>query len=88
MMPSGFTANQDGINDTFGPVFEGLKNIKMAIYDTWGNQIYSENGDTLIGWNGTINGIPAENGNYYYKVSGVTFYGETIYENGPFVLIK
>ena len=88
MMPSGFTANQDGINDTFGPVFEGLINIKMAIYDTWGNLIYSENGDTLIGWNGTVNGVPAENGNYYYKVSGETFYGETIYKNGPFVLIK
>ena len=88
MMPSGFTANQDGINDAFGPVFEGLKNIKMAIYDTWGNLIYSENGDTLIGWNGTVNGVPAENGNYYYKVSGDTFYGETIYKNGPFVLIK
>ena len=88
MMPSGFTANQDGINDTFGPVFEGLKNIKMAIYDTWGNLIYSENGDTLIGWNGTVNGVPTENGNYYYKVSGETFYGETIYKNGPFVLIK
>ena len=28
MMPSGFTANQDGINDTFGPVFEGLKTLK------------------------------------------------------------
>ncbi|ESU27070.1 hypothetical protein FLJC2902T_22480 [Flavobacterium limnosediminis JC2902] len=88
MVPNGFTANSDGVNDTFGPVSEGLKNLKMDVYDTWGSLIYSESGETLKGWDGTIKGVQAENGNYYFKISAETFYGDVINENGPFVLIK
>jgi gliding motility-associated-like protein len=88
MIPSGFTANDDTINDTFKPEFEGLENISLQVYDTWGNVVYYEKGETIVGWNGQINGVPAENGNYYYKVIGTTFYGELIEKSGPFTLIK
>jgi gliding motility-associated-like protein len=87
-MPNGFTANSDGINDIFKPEFEGLEAISLQIYDTWGNVIYSEKEATVVGWDGKINGVPAENGNYYYKVTGTTFYGEVIEKSGPFTLIK
>ena len=50
--------------------------------------VYYEKGETIVGWNGQINSVPAENGNYYYKVIGTTFYGELIEKNGPFTLIK
>uniref|UniRef100_UPI0037BE5845 PKD-like domain-containing protein n=1 Tax=Flavobacterium sp. TaxID=239 RepID=UPI0037BE5845 len=88
MIPSGFTANDDTINDTFKPEFEGLENISLQVYDTWGNVVYYEKGETIVGWNGQINNVPAENGNYYYKVIGTTFYGELIEKSGPFTLIK
>ena len=89
VVPTAFTpANNDGVNDTFRPVTKGLKNVKLDIYDTWGNLIYSEIGDTLIGWDGKIKNINSENGNYYAKVSATTFYGTIIYENQTFVLIK
>ena len=88
IIPSGFTANNDTINDTFKPEFEGLENISLQVYDTWGNVVYYEKGETIVGWNGQINSVPAENGNYYYKVIGTTFYGELIEKNGPFTLIK
>jgi gliding motility-associated-like protein len=88
IMPNGFTANSDGINDIFKPEFEGLEAISLQIYDTWGNVIYSEKEATIVGWDGKINGVPAENGNYYYKVTGTTFYGEVIEKSGPFTLIK
>ena len=88
MIPSGFTANDDSINDTFKPEFEGLENISLQVYDTWGNVVYYEKGETIVGWNGQINGVPAENGNYYYKVIGMPFYGDLIEKSGPFTLIK
>ena len=89
VVPTAFTPNNnDGINDTLRPVTKGLKNIHLDIYDTWGSLIYSEVGDVLVGWNGKINGISSENGNYYAKVSGETFYGTTVNENQTFVLIK
>lgn len=88
VVPTAFTPNNDRFNDTFKPVTKALKNVRLDIYDTWGSMIYSESGDVLRGWDGKIKGINAENGNYYCKVSGETFYGTIVNENHPFVLIK
>ena len=88
VVPTAFTPNNDNINDTFRPVTKRLKNIVLDIYDTWGSIVYSEKGDVLVGWDGTINGFNAENGNYYSKVTAETFYGTIIHENQTFVLIK
>jgi gliding motility-associated-like protein len=88
VVPTAFTPNNDTLNDTFRPVTRGLKNVKMDIYDTWGSLIYSETGEVLRGWDSKIKDIPAENGNYYCKVSAETFYGTIVNENKTFVLIK
>ena len=88
MLPTGFTPNSDSLNDTYRPVTKALSSVKLEIFDTWGSLIFSEIGDTLRGWDGKINGIPAENGNYNAKVTAETFYGRTIYASETFVLIK
>lgn len=87
VVPTAFTPNNDSLNDTYRPVTKRLKNIQLDVYDTWGSLIYSETGDVLVGWDGTIKGNRAENGNYFSKVSGETFYGTTENENQTFVLI-
>lgn len=87
-MPTGFTPNNDGINDTYRPVFKRLERMQMDIYDSWGSKIYTEKGETLVGWNGTVRGSQAENGNYYCIVTAATFYGKTITATETFVLIK
>jgi gliding motility-associated-like protein len=88
VVPTAFTPNNDSLNDTFRPVTKGLKKVRLDIYDTWGSMIYSETGDVLRGWDGKIRDSNSENGNYYCKVSGETFYGTIVNENHPFVLIK
>ena len=88
VVPNAFTPNNDSVNDTFRPVTKGLKNVHLDVYDTWGSMIYSETGTILRGWDGKIKGYNAENGNYYCKLSGETFYGTIVNENHPFVLIK
>lgn len=88
VVPTAFTPNNDSLNDSFRPVTKGLKKVHLDIYDTWGSLIYSETGDVIRGWDGRIKGVQAENGNYYSKVNGETFYGTTINENTPFVLLK
>lgn len=65
-----------------------LKNIQLDIYDTWGSLIYSEKGEVLMGWDGKVKGVNAENGNYYSKVSGETFLWSIVNQNQTFVLIK
>ena len=78
IMPTGFTANGDQINDLFVPAFEGLNNLELSIYDSWGNMIYSEKGENIAGWDGKINSIAAENGNYFYKFTATTFYNKKL----------
>jgi len=88
ILPNAFTPNGDGINDTMRPVTNCMVNIDMSIYDTWGSLLYAESGETLEGWDGTIDGNPIENGNYIIVVSATTFNGVLIEMNGPITLIK
>ena len=88
VVPTAFTPNNDTLNDNMRPVTRRLKNVQMDIYDTWGSLIYSETGDVLVGWDAKIKGFNAENGNYYCKVKGETFYGTIVYSSQTFVLIK
>ncbi|MCI9847022.1 PKD domain-containing protein [Flavobacterium pectinovorum] len=88
VMPNAFTPNNDGINDSFAPVFKGLNNVTLDIYDTWGGIIYSETGVNIHGWRGKIKDLEAENGNYYFRITAKTFYNHTVTEKGSLTLIK
>ncbi|AGC78621.1 CHU large protein [Nonlabens dokdonensis DSW-6] len=87
LMPTAFTPNDDGLNDNFRPIQEGLEELRFDIYDTWGSLIFSESGATIAGWNGLLNDREAENGNYYFKLTAKTFYGEEINAEGAFIKI-
>ena len=87
-MPNAFTPNGDGINDTIRPIFKCIDKMEMSIYDTWGSLLYFEEGLSLIGWDGTIDGKQAENGNYIIVVRATTFAGKELTINGPVTLIK
>ena len=88
VLPTGFSPNEDNLNDTYKPVTKALSNIHLEVYDTWGSLIYSETADVLKGWDGTIKGRAAENGNYFCTVKANTFYGATVTGSSPFVLLK
>jgi len=66
-IPNAFTPNGDGFNDTFGPITEGIKEIKMDINDRNGRFIYSI--DSITGrWDGLMpTGEQAPVGVYFYK---------------------
>jgi gliding motility-associated-like protein len=87
-LPNAFTPNGDGYNETIRPVFRGFTNIQMTIYNTRGNIVYKEEGINLKGWNGLIDGKPAENGNYVMLVSGITFFNKEVTKNSPITLLK
>ena len=68
-MPNAFTPDGDGLNDVFRPVTlpEKISSFSMYIYDRWGKQVFFTN-DVTHGWDGTINGSPAQIGGYVYVV--------------------
>ena len=88
MLPNAFTPNGDGVNDFFRPKMLGLDKAKFLVFNTWGEVIFSTDDLESKGWDGKINGRPAENGNYVYKIIGVSFNGLFVEKDGVFALIK
>ena len=56
-VPTGFTPNNDGLNDVFFPTGTGIdsENYELSIYDRWGSKIWSTN-DFLKGRDGKVEG--------------------------------
>jgi hypothetical protein len=70
------------------PIYFGLKSMEMSVFNTWGQLVYSEKGLGLIGWEGSVKGEDAENGNYVLAIKAETFYGKEISINGAITLIR
>lgn len=88
IVPNAFSPNDDQINDNFRPVYKGMVQVRLEIYDTWGNLIFFEEGKNITGWNGTLKGTDAENGNYMFKITAETYDNQIIVRDGVFILIK
>jgi len=80
-MPNAFTPNNDKLNDDFRAVTNGIKAIKMEIFNPWGEMVF-ETSSLNQGWDGTFKGQAAQNGVYSYVVwatgnsdKNYTFYG-------------
>ena len=64
-IPTAFTPNGDGLNNTFKPVCVGVGNYTLTIYNRWGQVIYQrENGE----WDGNYADNPSPSGVYMYKL--------------------
>lgn len=66
-IPSAFTPNNDGINDTFGVKGEGIKNFHIYIYNRWGELLF-ESTNPKQQWDGSFKGRKSEQGTYVYKL--------------------
>ncbi len=88
MIPDAFTPNGDGNNDFFRPRLLGLEKVQLMVFNTWGEVIFNTEDVQTPGWDGTIRGKPAENGNYVYKLVGLSFNGLKVERDGVFALIN
>ena len=78
-----------GANPIFTPVisFGEIASFHMTIYNRWGTQVF-ETSDIINGWNGRLEGKPAEFGSYVYHIEVSNFTGATYNKSGTFVLLK
>ncbi|MCC6816579.1 MAG: gliding motility-associated C-terminal domain-containing protein [Saprospiraceae bacterium] len=54
-LPTAFSPNGDGKNDTFRIRFIDLKSIELIVYNRWGQELFKSI-DINSGWDGTFNG--------------------------------
>jgi gliding motility-associated-like protein len=69
LLPSAFTPNDDGLNDTYGisnPFVAG-EILAFQIFDRWGNILF-ETIDPLERWDGSYRGEPVNPGVFLYKI--------------------
>lgn len=70
-IPSAFSPNRDGINDTFKPNLVNFENYTLLIFNRWGEIIFqTENVEE--GWDGTFGGEMVMDGIYFYSIRFIT----------------
>lgn len=87
-VPTGFTPNNDGLNDVLHPLFIGIKRLDyFNIYGRAGNKVF-ETKDMAKGWDGRINGILQNNGTYIWILNAEDIVGKRYQLKGTITIIK
>ena len=87
-IPNAFTPNADGINDTFGPIFEGEANdYSLVIFDRYGRLVFSAD-NMRTQWDGTMRGKQLHDGVYIYGISYLDPSGEKQTRSGSITLLR
>lgn len=86
--PTGFTPNNDGNNDGFGPGgrLDLVKNYSFKVYSRYGDLVYSST-DPYHQWNGKIKGTAAATGTYIWHAA-YQVAGRNRTQKGTIVLLK
>lgn len=87
-MPNAFKPNSTN-NNTFKPVatFVEPSSFNLQIYSRWGQLIF-ETGSMLMGWDGTMNNLPAPSGVYAWVINYRSLLGKQYTKRGFVTLIR
>lgn len=86
-IPNIFTPNDDGMNDVFLIYGAGFTDLKLTIFDRWGEKLY-ESEDQLKGWDGTYKSELSKNDVYVYLVTFKSLDGKIHTRTGHVTLMK
>lgn len=86
-MPDAFSPNSDGINDAFKPSGTFYDNFQLIIYNRWGQSLFQTT-DAATGWDGTLQGNRAPEGQYVYKVVITDSTGREFVKSGAVLLLR
>jgi gliding motility-associated-like protein len=86
-LPSAFSPNADGYNDTFMVYGSGIETMSLRVFDRWGNLIF-ESTDPLVGWDGTYKGKLLPRATFGWVLTGTLTNGESMDLNGNVTLMR
>ncbi|MFL9483454.1 gliding motility-associated C-terminal domain-containing protein [Chitinophagaceae bacterium LWZ2-11] len=87
-VPSAFTPNGDGINETLKPLGgTGVSEIYFSVYNRFGQPVFNSK-DISVGWTGYLNGILQPTGTYVWLLQYKTSAGILKMQKGTTVLIR
>lgn len=87
-IPTAFTPNNDGLNDSFGvPLKNKNRLIRLRIYNRWGQVVFETNRPEMR-WNGKIKDMDAPAGVYIYYIEMQGLSGKPVTDKGTLMLIR
>ena len=94
--PTGFSPNDDGLNDKFHPLIRGIQKIdEIKLYNRWGELIWETNGNIdnnwdweKHSWDGKYNGEDQPIGVYVYYATATSHLNEPVKVQGKVTLIR
>lgn len=86
-VPSAFTPNGDGVNETFSVKSDGVVDFKFQIFDRWGNLVF-ETTDVNEEWDGTFRGSALPPDVFVYRVYADFLDKSSLRKKGSLTLIK
>lgn len=85
-MPTAFSPNGDGRNDVWGPTIKDVQELKIAIYNRWGEKIW-ENREGQTFWDGSYGSVMAPDGAYTWTASFRSNF-KPYYKSGVLTLMR
>lgn len=88
LMPTGFTPNNDGLNDCYGIKYWGvIEALEFSIYNRWGERVFYTTQKGAC-WDGTYKGVKQDSGVFVYMINAKTNCEKPVFRKGTFVLIR
>lgn len=66
LVPTGFSPNNDGVNDVFRVLNKNLLKVDLEVFDRWGNKLF-ESTNPNEGWDGTYKNARAQMDVYVWQ---------------------
>lgn len=85
--PNAFTPNGDGINDEFRVAYKSIITFRCDVFNRWGKKVFSWT-NPQKGWDGSVNGVPAKPGPYFYVIQAVGSEGKKYQLKGDINLLR
>ncbi len=87
-VPSGFTPNNDGLNDILKPIAVGIRDFKFfRVFNRWGQLVFATTAPGK-GWDGKIKGTEAGTSTFAWIAEGIDYKGNTISRKGVVTIIR
>ncbi|MEO6132993.1 MAG: gliding motility-associated C-terminal domain-containing protein, partial [Saprospiraceae bacterium] len=86
-LPTGFTPNNDGVNDVLFVRSNFISTLDLHIYNRWGQEVFKTN-DKTIGWDGRFKGERLSPDVFGYFMNITCPNGRTFFKKGNITLLE
>ena len=87
-IPDAFSPNQDTVNDLFAMKGQFVNTSRLIVYNRWGEVLFESDDAIKKGWDGMLNGQPAPEGSYVYRIEVSDLLGKNFVKIGTFLLAR